>query len=152
MTITLSRRVLAILGVVAVFAIGIAVGLIVSAGGDKVTTVTTVANNEEDESTPENVNRASESSSAEGDDEELPSCEEAGIDVAPRHEGTCNAEGQKAVVVNEESTLELKELKVDLLGVETTKSASSKYGETRSASGTYAIFTLEVTNKTNVSV
>ncbi len=115
------------------------------------TTVTTIAGKEEGEGVSEDANGI-EPSSIGGAESEWPDCEEAGIAAPPRREGTCDAGGQKAIVVNEESTLELKELKVNLLGTEETKTVTSEYGETKSASGTYVIFTLEVTNRTNVPV
>lgn len=140
------------MGVVAVFAVGVAVGLLVNSGGSGgATTVTAIA----DESAAEvaqDGERAEESTPTTDAEGELTDCDEAGISAPPRREGTCETEGQKAVVVDQGSTLKLKELKVKLLGIDQAKTVASEYGDAKSASGTYVIFTLEVTNRTSAPV
>lgn len=70
------------------------------------------------------------------------SCDEKGINAQEGNEGTCIEEGKRITAVNKDSTLSLKELDAVLVGIEQTKTLGGE-----SANGTYALFTLKVTNK-----
>lgn len=151
MTITLSRRSLLIIGLLGVFAAGIGVGLLLGGGEDVEPAASAVISETADETDgAESADRQPESESASNTG--LPDCDEAGISSGPRREGVCEIEGSKAIVVNEGSTLKLRELEVDLLGIQKEKTVSDEYGTAKSAGGTYVIFKLEVRNRTNVPV
>lgn len=149
MTFTLSRRTLLIIGFVLVFGAGIGVGVAISEDTDDATTaagrsegkVASQADSGQGEVTEVETQPEESESGSEED------CEEAGISVEPRNEGVCAEDGVTYVVVNERHKLKLKELEVRLLGIQETGSVSSSYGETKTANGTYVLFTLEVTNR-----
>lgn len=142
------------LGFLLVFAVGIGTGLLIGDDGGETRTVTTIAAEEETEAEPDGEASGASSPAEEGEDEdeELTDCEEAGISAPPRKEGACSEEGKKFVVVDEDSTLKLAELEVELLGTQKAKTVSSEYGEAKTANGTYVIFTLDVVNRTRVPV
>lgn len=146
MTLTLSRRTLLILGFIAAIAVGFGIGAIVFAGGGGDSTTVTVAESESGESS------SGEGSEVEVDGDTAESgesdCDEKGINGEKRKEGTCSEGGQKLVVVNKGSTLELKSLDAKLLGIQTNKSLSSDYAS-ETASGVYVTAELAITNKTH---
>ena len=60
----------------------------------------------------------------------------------------CNAGGVSVVAAPAGGTLKLRELDVDLLGSETTKSISDRFDTTKTADGTYVVLELKILNKT----
>lgn len=73
-------------------------------------------------------------------------CDALGINSKVGNEGTCTKDGIKFTIVDRDSNLRLEELDAELLKVEKTKTFPDA---TKPANGTYVIFTLAVTNKTN---
>jgi len=144
---------------------GIILGALVLAGcgggGTTTVTVTTTATEE--------PTGTEESAAAEGEEEEIKAeleelhsetaeaeeasatqeeegtCEAMGINPQELKEGRCEEEGQTVVVVNHDSPLKLKTMKVKLLGISEAKTLSSDLGS-ETASGTYTTFKIELTN------
>jgi Domain of unknown function (DUF4352) len=146
MTFTLSRRTLLILGFIVAIAVGVGIGAIVFAGGGGDSTTVTAADSESGRAGSENQGEVEIdgglADSEEGD------CDEKGINGEERKEGSCSEDGQKLVVVNKGSTLELKSLDAKLLGIQANESLGSEY-ESETASGTYLTAELAITNKTH---
>lgn len=152
MTFTVSRKVLLVLGGVAVVVLAGVLGALIAGGGGGATTTTVVEAVEAEESgTAEGVSAEEEDLEAEeaeeADDSEAGSCEELGITHEVGKEGRCVEEGVTNVVVNKGSLLKLKELNARLLDTETVKSITGEYGDTKTANGVFVIFELEITNK-----
>src|SRR6185437_15786229 len=79
-------------------------------------------------------------------------CDTLGINATELNEGLCTAEnGARVKIVNRDHTLQLPELTVHYHGFSTQKTLSSDI-DTNTASGTYAIFSLTVTNNTDAPV
>lgn len=146
MTFTLSRRTLLILGFVTAIAVGFGIGAIVFAGRGGDSTTVTVAESESGGSSSKEEGGVEVNGDAAESGES--NCDEKGINGEERKEGSCSEDGQKWVVVNKGSTLELKGLDAKLLGVQTNKSLGSEYGS-ETASGVYVTAELAITNKTH---
>lgn len=77
-----------------------------------------------------------------------PNCDAMGINRKQGREGICVERGRRFVVVDKGSTLRLKELNARLVNIEMTDSVTGAPGAgTASASGTFVIVTLAITNK-----
>ena len=113
-----------------ILAVALAVVLITGGGGDRDETTTT-------------ANDGTEAKAPEKNE-----CEEKGISVAPRNEGTCTDGGTTYNVVNRDGVLELSNLEAKLLDLRKAKAISSGSGESTAAKErTYAIFELSITNR-----
>jgi len=129
-------------------------GAVISGGGGGAET-TTVVETVEVEAEPisgKSGESGGEEISAESDEETEGDCDELGINPEIGREGTCTSDGVSLVVVDKGSLLKLRELDLRLLGMETQKTVTGEYGETKSANGIFVIFDLEVTNKTSSPV
>jgi hypothetical protein len=145
MTITLSRRTIYILVLVAALGVGFGVGAIVFSGGGGETITTTEANpGDEDGSVQEGGSEGSEDESSEEVIED--DCKQKGISSEARLEGTCTEGGKKIVVVNKDGTLKLETLDVNLLGIRQNKTLSSDLGP-ETASGMFVTFEVSIKNK-----
>lgn len=74
-------------------------------------------------------------------------CRAKGIDPSARKEGSCDDYGTKLVVVDKHSVLKLDSLEAKLEGVSERKRTSGPLGA-KTASGTYVVFDLALTNLT----
>lgn len=92
-----------------------------------------------------------EEAELESEESESGDCEAMGINSEQMKEGTCESEGVTLVVVNHDSPLKLKTMKVKLLSVKKAKTLSSDLGS-ETASGTWVTFEIEVTNLTHAPV
>lgn len=150
MTITVSRKVLYVLGGVLVVVLAGVLGAAIAGGGSKTETTTVVETVSSDGSDQpdDGAQEAEDAVAASASDD----CDSMGINRAVGREGTCTDDGVQLVVIDKESVLKLNELNLRLLDIETTKTVSDEFGTTKSANGIYAIFALEVVNKTNSPV
>jgi len=153
MTFTISRKVLYVVGGIAVIVIAGVIGALIGGGGRDTTVVKTVevtAPAAGEEGGEEEA--AFEAEEEEAETAEAGDCDEKGINSTVGKEGRCTEEGTTLVVVDKGSVLSLEELDAKLVGMETAKTLSGEYGETKSANGVYVVFRLEVTNKTHSPV
>ncbi len=77
-------------------------------------------------------------------------CEEKGISIPPREEGTCLDGRTRYVVVNRDGVLKLSTLEAEMLDLRETKTITGESGESATAKGTYVIVELSITNRTDV--
>lgn len=144
MTVRIPGWVLRAMVLLAVLGVGVAIGFALDAedGGSGSSAAVADAG-----SGPE---PAAESESGDAG-EEASECEELGIDFEGQKEGRCEEDGEVLQVVNRDSLLRLPELHARLLDVELTDTISGGF-TSDVANGTFAIFTLEITNKLNAPV
>ncbi len=154
LTFTVSRKVLYVLGGIGIVVLAGVLGAAIADGGSnpETTTVVETVEVEAEAASEETEAEEAENISAESEEEAEGDCDELGINPEVGKEGTCTSEGLSLVVVDKESMLKLRELNLQLLGMETQKTVTGEFGETKSANGVFVIFDLEVTNKTSSPV
>lgn len=140
MTIRVPKPLLSAAVLIVVFAIGMALGA-------------ALADNGGDDGNGGGGSPAAASTTTEPDEaasppppEEETDCDALGIDFDQQREGECEEDGDTFRVVNRDSVLHLPELDVRLVDIELTDTISGGFTND-TANGTFAIFTLEVTNK-----
>lgn len=140
-----------VLGGILIVVIAGVLGAAIGGGDGTTTTVVETVEARSEENSEEALDEEEEDEAAEtdvvSDEDDAGDCDAQGINSEQGNEGTCVQDGTTLVVVDKGSTLKLKELNVQMLGLETTKSITGEYGESKTANGIYVVIELEVTNK-----
>lgn len=152
LTFTVSRKVLYVLGGLVVVVLAGVLGAVIGGGAGSDTSTTTVVRTVTAGAAEDAQDAVDAIEDEEGKEESIASgsedtCDELGINSEVGKEGSCIDDGKNYVVADMGSTLKLRELNAKLLGMETAKTITGEYGESKTANGVYVIFNLEITNK-----
>jgi Domain of unknown function (DUF4352)/Protein of unknown function (DUF2510) len=144
------------IGLLVAAGVGVGATLLATSGdddGSAVTTVTTTTPGEPGERTGDGASADTTplpetTTEAEVTDPDN-SCNALGINSEELKEGSCTWKGQGYVVVNRNSTLTLDQLTARLVGISTADTLQARSFGPLSASGTFVIARVEITNTTN---